>query len=227
MRYMSSRKIDDFEAFKIYLAMKNHFAGKFDFKKYNGKVNTKKETYLNRKDKKTFEELSKRYDKKTLEEFLLSVFVNVTDSGNLAIHRNEYMYSKNLLDKESIEIYKNWKKRIHSIRYTFKSDCEILFSSASNKDLEFQDIFRSLKGHYPFIVQLEQKGEICLETLVIFEKIFGFLKKVKIDDTTYWPVYCKKIDKYMSFLDVELDYYVGVIKTLLIEDYYENYGKYI
>jgi hypothetical protein len=28
-------------------------------------------------------------------------------------------------------------------------------------------------------------------------------------------------------LDVELDYYVGVVKTLLIEDYYENYGKYI
>jgi hypothetical protein len=26
---------------------------------------------------------------------------------------------------------------------------------------------------------------------------------------------------------VELDYYVGVVKTLLIEDYYENYGKYI
>ena len=58
MRYMSSRKIDDFEAFKIYLAMKHHFADKLDYKKY-GTTNTKKETYLNRKDKKTFEELSK------------------------------------------------------------------------------------------------------------------------------------------------------------------------
>lgn len=53
MRYMSSRKIDDFEAFKIYLAMKHHFADRLDYKKY-GTTNTKKETYLNRKDKKNF-----------------------------------------------------------------------------------------------------------------------------------------------------------------------------
>lgn len=226
MRYMSSRKIDDFEAFKIYLAMKHHFADRLDYKKY-GTTNTKKETYLNRKDKKTFEELSRRYDKKSLEEFLLSVFVNVTDKGNLAIHRNEYMHSKYLLDSESSEIHKAWKKRIHSIKYTFKSDCEVLFAKASSGDIEFPNIFKSVGNDYPFIVQLEQKGEICLETLVIFEKIFGFLKRVKINDTTYWPEYRKKVEKYMSFLDVELDYYVGVVKTLLIEDYYENYGKYI
>jgi hypothetical protein len=102
-----------------------------------------------------------------------------------------------------------------------------LFAKASSGDIEFPNIFKSVGNNYPFIVQLEQKGEICLETLVIFEKIFGFLKRVKINDTTYWPEYRKKVEKYMSFLDVELDYYVGVVKTLLIEDYYENYGKYI
>ena len=51
---MSGKKIDDFEAFKIYLAMKTHFNSEYDFIKYKGKVSPKKETYYNRRDRRTF-----------------------------------------------------------------------------------------------------------------------------------------------------------------------------
>ena len=37
MMILSSRKMDDFEAFKIYVAMKSHFQGDYDYKYYKGK----------------------------------------------------------------------------------------------------------------------------------------------------------------------------------------------
>ena len=227
MIYMSSKKINDFEAFKIYLGMRNHFSKEYDYTKYKGGSKVRIEAYHNRKDKRTFEELSKRYDKKSLEEFLLSVFLNVTESGNLAVSRNEFMWTKNLLDKETQETYKSWKKRLHSIKYLFANDCDKLFAAGTEKEIEFNDIFKSVSGDYPLIVQMEKNGEICFETLVIYDMIFNFVDKVRINDTTYWPVYTKKIKDYSSFLTVDVEYYVGVVKSLLIEDYYDNYGKFI
>ena len=224
---MSGKKIDDFEAFKIYLAMKSHFNSEYDFIKYKGKVSPKKETYYNRRDRRTFEELSRRFDKKSLEEFLLALFLNVTENGNLAISRNEFMWTGNLLDKESYDTYKNWKKRIQSIKYTFTNDCHVLFTRASEENIEFNSIFKSIDNDYPFIVFLEKRGELSLETLIIFEKIFTFIDKVKINDTTYWPIYTKKVKDYMSFLDIDVNYYVNVLRDILIDDYYEDYGQLI
>lgn len=227
MIYMSGKKIDDFEAFRIYVAIKSHFNKNYDYKKYKGLVSVKKEAYLLRRDRSTFQELSRRFDKKSLEEFLLSVFLNVTENGNLAVSRNEFMWTGNLLDKETFEIYKSWKKRIQSIRYKFSNDCKKIFDNGTEENIEFNDIFKSIDGDYPLIVRLEKRGEICLETVVIFQKIFGFIDNVKIQDTTYWPIYKKKIKDYMSFLDMDTKYYVDVVKNILIEDYYENYGKFI
>jgi hypothetical protein len=97
----------------------------------------------------------------------------------------------------------------------------------TEKEIEFNDIFKSVSGDYPLIVQMEKNGEICFETLVIYDMIFKFVDKVRINDTTYWPIYTKKIKDYSSFLTVDVEYYVGVVKSLLIEDYYDNYGKFI
>ena len=225
MIHMSSKKIDDFAAFKIYFAMKHHFTNNYDYVKYNGKADIKMETYSKRKDRLTFIQLAKKFNKKELEEFFLSLFLNVTEKGNLSISRNENMWTGNLMDKESFDIYKNWKKRLQSLQYNFINDCEKLFDTGTDQDIEFNDIFKSVGGDYPLIIKLEKQGEICIETVVIFDMLFDFLNNVRIGDTTYWPVYKKKVKDYMSFLDVDREHYVGVVKTLLIEDYYENYGQ--
>jgi hypothetical protein len=137
------------------------------------------------------------------------------------------MWTGNLLDKESYDTYKNWKKRIQSIKYTFTNDCHVLFTRASEENIEFNSIFKSIDNDYPFIVFLEKRGELSLETLIIFEKIFAFIDKVKINDTTYWPIYTKKVKDYMSFLDIDVNYYVNVLRDILIDDYYEDYGQLI
>ena len=85
MIHMSSKKIDDFEAFKIFLAMKSHFNNEYNYVEYDGAFKAKRESYSKRKDRYTFVQLSKKFGKKELEEFFLSLFLNVTEKGNIAV----------------------------------------------------------------------------------------------------------------------------------------------
>jgi len=227
MIHMSSKKIDDFEAFKIFLAMKSHFNNEYNYVEYDGAFKAKRESYSKRKDRYTFVQLSKKFGKKELEEFFLSLFLNVTEKGNITVSGTDNMWTGNLLDKESNDTYKNWKKRLQSLQYNFINDCETIFDRGLEEDLEFNQIFKSVNGNYPLIIRLEKMGDICVETVVVFDMIFDFINNVRIADTTYWPVYKKKVKDYTPFLKVDVPRYVGVMKTLLIEDYYDNYGQYL
>lgn len=227
MIHMSSKKIDDFEAFKIFLAMKSHFNNEYNYVEYDGAFKAKKESYSKRKDRYTFVQLSKKFGKKELEEFFLSLFLNVTEKGNIAVSGTNNMWTGNLLDKEAADTYKNWKKRLQSLQYNFINDCETIFDRGLEEELEFNQIFKSVNGNYPLIIRLEKMGDICVETVVVFDMIFDFINNVRIADTTYWPVYKKKVKDYTPFLKVDVPRYVGVMKTLLIEDYYDNYGQYL
>jgi|TARA_B110000977_G_C10874195_1_gene414841 hypothetical protein len=224
---MSGKKISDFEAYKIYIAMKSHFQGDYDYKVYGGKTSVKIDSFEKRNDKLTFSELAKRFDKKGLEEFLLATFLNVTSSGNLALARNEFMWTGNLLDDDTYEAFTSWKKRVQSISYLFKNDTTNLLESAIEEELSFNQILKSVDGEYPLIMRLERRGEISLETLVIFDKIFGFLDRVKINDTTYWPLYKKKCQKYSAFLDINNEYYKSTLVDIMVDDFYEDYGKHL
>ncbi len=227
MIHMSSKKIDDFEAFKIFLAMKSHFNNEYNYVEYDGAFKAKRDSYSKRKDRYTFVQLSKKFGKKELEEFFLSLFLNVTEKGNIAVSGTNNMWAGNLLDKEATDTYKNWKKRLQSLQYNFINDCETIFDKGLEEELEFNQIFKSVNGNYPLIIRLEKMGDICVETVVVFDMIFDFINNVRIADTTYWPVYKKKVKDYTPFLKVDVPRYVGVMKTLLIEDYYDNYGQYL
>lgn len=224
MIILSQKKMDDFEAYKIYIAMKSHFQGEYDFVKYKGGISATKNSFHKRKDKKTFEELSRRFNSKDFKEFLLSTFLDVTESGNLALARNEFMWTGRLLDDETLDIYTKWKKRIQSLSYIFKNDCEKILLTASENDLKFDEIFKSIGGDYPLIMRMEKHGEIALETLIVFQKMFGFLQRVKINDSTYFPAYKTKCLNYADFLDINIDYYKDILKKVMVEDFYEEYG---
>lgn len=224
MIILSQKKMDDFEAYKIYIAMKSHFQGEYDFVKYKGGISATKNSFHKRKDKKTFEELSRRFNSKDFKEFLLSAFLDVTESGNLALARNEFMWTGRLLDDETLDIYTKWKKRIQSLSYIFKNDCEKILLTASENDLKFDEIFKSIDDDYPLIMRMEKHSEIALETLIVFQKMFGFLQRVRINDSTYFPAYKTKCLNYADFLDINIDYYKDILKKVMVEDFYEEYG---
>lgn len=225
MIIMSSKKMDDFDAYATYIAMKSHFQGDYDYVKYKGKVAVKKDSFYRRKDKKTFEELARKFNKKELEQFLLAAFLNVTDSGNLALARNEFMWTGNLLDEDTLSAYSVWRKRVQSLSYIFKNDVDKILASAIENELSFDEILKSVNGEYPLIMQLERRGDISLETLIVFENIFKFLDKVKIKETTYWPMYKMKCKKYASFLTINNEHYMDILRNIMLDEYYDTFGK--
>ena len=61
---------EGFNAYKLYLAVKNHFTTNYDFFKYNGKVNAKEDSFLKRRDKFFFAKLQRKYNNDQLRETL-------------------------------------------------------------------------------------------------------------------------------------------------------------
>ena len=57
---------EGFDAYKVYLALKQHFTSNYDYFKYNGKVRAGEESFLKRNDRFFFRKLSKKYDKEEL-----------------------------------------------------------------------------------------------------------------------------------------------------------------
>ena len=62
-----------FEAFSMYIALKNHFTQKrFDYLKYNGKSRMTQKSFDKRKDKIFFQKLAKHED---VQGFLIANFI--------------------------------------------------------------------------------------------------------------------------------------------------------
>jgi hypothetical protein len=209
--------MDDFEAFKVYVAMKSHFQGDYNYKKYSGKQNIRESAFHKRQDKSTFQELSRRFTKKELEEFLLATFLT---------SNSEYMWTGNLLDEETLNAYKEWKSRVQSMSYNFREDVHKIIDKAVEKDLRFDNIFKSVKGEYPFVMKMENLGEISLETFIILDKMFDILETQdkKVRDSIFYPMYKKKCQNYSDFLNINIEHYKQMFRQIIVEEYWDEYG---
>lgn len=182
-------KMDAFNAYKTYIAIKNHFNSKYyDFFKYNGRTRASRTTFDKRSDKYFFHKLSKHKD---CTNFLVANFL-VTDCwvGDLV---NEQIAEKT---------YLNWKKRIESLSYIFKSDLDKL-------DDNFNSNFVVVDGQHPKLLKLYLRKEISPETLLILDDLLGFLKlwNRKIEDKIVWPTEYQKLKKYRPFFTVDIQKY--------------------
>ena len=110
---MFTFKMDAFEAYKHYLALKSHFTTKqYDFFKYNGVIKARKDKFETRNDKYFFHKLSKHKD---LTNFLVSIFV---------YGKKDQWIGDMLRNEESDKMYLKWQKVKQSLTYVFMSDLE-------------------------------------------------------------------------------------------------------
>ena len=90
--------IDGYEAFSLYQSLKLHFNQQtYDFFKYNGKTNTSKLVFENRKDKYHFYKLARKVTQKDdLVSFLVANFVENENVwvGDLLTEDAEVNYRK-------------------------------------------------------------------------------------------------------------------------------------
>ena len=188
-------RMDAFEAYKEYIALKLHFTSDYDYFKYNGKTNVTPKSFNDRKDKYHFKRLVTKYEDSTIREYFVANLVN----------------NKQWVGDMDLATYSQWQARTQSIEYIFQNDAENLLTQTENFDI----IFNSDKGNHPKLVKAYLGKKISLETLVVFEKLLHYRKRFdkEIKDAIIWPNVSKLIEKYEPFIEADL----SRCKKLLIE----------
>ena len=196
--------VTPFETYQHYLSLKNHFTNpKYDFFKYGAKTRASITSFNKRRDKYWFEKTSRKYSDKEVVNFLVSNFVSADNPQNLWIGE---------IINSGERTYAEWMRRQQSLTYLFKEQSNELLSE--NK---LEDVFNCSKGH-PIILKKFLSGQLSLETLVIYDKIFGFSKTFhkKLDDPV-WETVSLKIKKYTPFINTDIFQFKKILRDILNE----------
>ena len=192
-----------FDAYRCYLSLKNHFTkDHYDYIKYRGKTRATVQAFYKRKDRFWFEKFARQKNDKEVEEFFVSNFIYSTDPATMWIGE---------MIKEGEGRYTEWKKKVQSLTYIFKEETESVFE---NKKVD--DMFDCSKGHPP-ILKSYLGGDISLESMVIYDRIFDYGKDFdkRLKDPV-WETVSRKIKKYSPFLNIDVSRYKKILKEVII-----------
>lgn len=196
--------VTPFETYQHYLSLKNHFTNpKYDFFKYGAKTRASMTSFNKRKDKYWFEKTSRKYNDKEVVDFLVSNFVASDTPGNLWIGEIINSGERN---------YADWMRRQQSLTYLFKEQSNELFS-----EIKLEDALNCSKGHPPVLKKF-LSGQLSIETLTIYEKIFHFsnsFDKNLLDPI--WETVSLKIKKYNPFLNIDMFNYKKILREIINE----------
>ena len=196
--------VTPFETYQHYLSLKNHFTNpKYDFFKYGAKTRASITSFNKRRDKYWFEKTSRKYSDKEVVDFLVSNFVSADSPSNLWIGQ---------IINSGERTYQEWMRRQQSLTYLFKEQSNELFS-----EIKLEDALNCSKGH-PIILKKFLSGQLSLETLTIYEKIFHFSKDFdkKLLDPVLETV-SLKISKYAPFLNTDIFQFKRILREIINE----------
>lgn len=193
------------DAYRKYLALKNHFTkNNYDYFKYCGKSRASVQSFYKRKDRMWFEKIARQKSDQEVIDFFVANFVSCADPETLWIGE---------MIKEGEVRYKNWQKKIQSLSYFFKEESQSLF-----EENKFENVFKCTKGH-PVLLKKHLSGQVSLETMVLFDKIFSYSKNFdkKLQDPV-WETVSRRIKKYSPFLHIDILDYKKILKNIILED---------
>ena len=193
-----------FEVYTQYLGLKNHFTNpKYDYFKYHKKTKASITSFNKRRDKYFFERTSRKFSDKEVVDFLVSNFVSADNPQNLWIGQ---------IINSGERTYADWMRRQQSLTYLFKEQSNELFS-----ETKLEDALNCSKGH-PTILKKFLSGQLSLETLTIYEKIFHFSKDFdkKLVDPV-WECVSLKISKYSPFLNTDIFQFKRILREIIDE----------
>jgi len=194
--------LNPLECYRTYIAIKNHFTQKkYDFHKYNGHVKALLQSFYKRKDRFWFEKMSRTKTEEEIKNFFVANFALSPDPQTLWIGE---------IIKSGESNYLKWQKRIQSLTYMFKDECDIIFVDG---DLSS---FKVNGSRHPKLVKLYLANKVSLETLVILDKLLHFTKiydKKLVDPI--WEFTSMKIKKYSPFIYIDVKKYKSIVKEFI------------
>ena len=197
--------MNGYDLYCTYQAIKLHFSSEsYNFFHYDGKTRVSIDAFQKRRDKFLFHRLARKYRDDEMVPFLVANFVHSDDN-----------WTKSLLEEEAEQTYREWKRTTDSMTKVYVEDLQKI----ATKD-NFNDLFKVEDGQFPKLLVLFMQNDVTLETMVILNNIFDFIKiwDKKISDDIIYPKVSRKIRKYGSFLNVNVDKYKTLTKETLLGD---------
>lgn len=198
--------MNGYDLYGLYQAIKLHFTSDtYNFFQYDGKTRISVDSFQKRRDKFLFHRLARKYRDEEMVPFLVSNFVDRDDN-----------WTKSLLEEEAEETYRDWKRRTDSMSKVYEEDLVRICPEPK----EFNKLFEVEDGQHPKLLGLYMQKDVTLETLVILNNIFNFIKiwDKKISDDIIYPKISRKVRKYGAFLNVNVDKYKLLTKKTLLGD---------
>jgi hypothetical protein len=199
--------VTGFEAYKLYVSIKQHFNinNDYNYALYNGKSkNVSIETYNRRKDKYYFEALGAKKGKELLQFYVANFVVG------------DGRYIAEMYNQESEEVFFGWKGVIESLTYLFTEDLKNVKEFLDERNLKFDDLFKIKDGDHPIVFRFVQQKMIKVETYIIMTEILKFDSRFKIliKDEFIYPVVQYKFDRYNEFMNFDIAKFGGIMRNI-------------
>ena len=196
-------KVSPFDCYKTYLAMKNHFTKEsYDYVKYGGRSRASVASFNKRRDRYFFERMSRKKDDDEIIQYFIANFISSEDPGKVWIGE---------IIQNGETNFKEWQKRNQSLSYLFGNEVEGILTRDN-----FDSYFHT-EGQHPKILKAYLRNQISIETLIILDKILGFVKRFdkKLDDPI-WSTVSLKMKKYGAFLNIDVLRYRKILKEKVL-----------
>jgi len=197
--------LNGYDLYCIYQAIKLHFTSEsYNFFQYDGKTRVSIDAFQKRRDKFLFHRLARKYRDDEMVPFLVANFVHSDDK-----------FTKTLLEEESDEIFRNWKRVTDSMSKIYQED----LVGICPEPKQFNSLFKVEDGQFPPLLNLFMQKEVTVETMVILNNIFNYIQiwDKKISDDIIYPKISRKIRKYGAFLSVDTKKYKELTKKILLD----------
>ena len=194
--------MNGYDLYGLYQAIKLHFTSEsYNFFHYDGKTRISVDSFQKRRDKFLFHRLARKYRDDEMVSFLVANFVHSDDN-----------WTKSLLEEEAEETYREWKRVTDSMSKIYVEDLQKIATKET-----FNDLFKVKDGEFPKLLTHFMHRDITIETMVILNNLFNFISiwDKKISEDIIYPKISRKIRKYGSFLNVNVEKYKALTKECL------------
>lgn len=196
------------EAYMMHVALRAHFIGDYDYFKYHGRANTSK--------------VKREYNER-IYKCLVNTVPHAEIETLLVLHMLEdpHQWIGTIVSSGK---WRKQKKKLLRLHEIYKDDLKTIIEFCTVHNMKLKDVFLG-DSQYPIVMKLCQQGYIELETLVILNRITGFMDVAsnKFKDDIIFEPFTKKVAKYNPFLRINMKRY-EVTTMKIFEDAKNEYN---
>lgn len=183
--------INGISTYRLYLTLKNHFAGRYDILKYQwNPINVSEKSFVKLNSRSIYERMAKKFN---LGELTAIMAFNLV--------ANPDTWGGDITNSDAISFYRTTLGRYERMSIVFKEEVEQMFYFARLKNIKFRDLIYS-NNNQPWVFKFVQTSTISYETMIILDCLFNFVDKFSMDDHVWANGYANRIKAYRSLCDI-------------------------